>query len=98
MKTIFVFIVVCLLVGNVFSQEGEGAVGEYQLVSAVVEMSGKGTVVPQHVVFRIDTKTGMTWTYVVGEGKDGKMHELWSRIREVGEQVKMISPQPGKTP
>jgi hypothetical protein len=96
MKTTFVLLVTLLLVGKTSAQDEQGAVGQYQLVSAIVEIVGKGGATQEHVVFRIDTKTGMTWTYGIGQGKDGKMKEFWSRIPELGEEIKPPARQ--KTP
>ena len=95
MKTTLLFLVAILFAGKMFAQGEEGSVGQYQLLSAIVENVGKGVVAQQHVVFRIDTKTGVAWTYVLGQGKDGKMMEFWSRIPELGDEIK---PRPRKTP
>ena len=78
MKIAFAFLTWVILAAGAFAEEEP--VGRFQLLSGTIEIIGKSGVSEQHVVFRIDTKTGKTWTYTNGEGKDGKIREFWSEV------------------
>jgi hypothetical protein len=58
-------------------------VGQYQLVPAVVETVGQKVVAQEHSLFRIDTKTGKTWSYASGQDKNGKIFEFWHEISDL---------------
>ena len=60
----------------------EEVVGRYQLLSGVLTLTGKSASPDEHVILRIDTKTGKTWCCISGEGKDGKYREFWAAIPE----------------
>jgi hypothetical protein len=81
MKILFVFI--ASLVGATAALADEGVVGQYQLVSAVVETHGQKVSVEQHSLFRIDTKTGKTWVYTSAEGKNGKFVAYWREVSDL---------------
>lgn len=78
MKILFVVLGFISLCNSALAEDQ--AVGRYQLVSGIVEIVGRGSVTQTHVIIRIDTKTGRTWEYAAGVGKDGKMNEFWSPI------------------
>jgi hypothetical protein len=76
MKTQLAFFVLIILSASAFGDDG--AVGQYQLVPATV---GEKVVSQDHVIFKIDTKTGTTWMYTCSQ-KDGKMYEFWHEVSE----------------
>ncbi len=81
MKILFVFI--ASLVGATATLADEGVVGEYQLVSAIVETHGQKVSVEEHSLFRIDTKTGKTWVYTSAQGKNGKFIAYWREVSDL---------------
>jgi hypothetical protein len=50
-----------------------------QLMPAIVEFVGDGPTTQDRVVFKIDTVTGETWTYLYTKSK-GKIVEGWAPI------------------
>ena len=80
MKIAFVFLTWVIFAAAAFAEEETA--GRFQLLSGIIEITGKGVSVQEHAVFRIDTKTGKTWTYTSGQGKDGKFKIFWSEIPE----------------
>jgi hypothetical protein len=85
MKTVLLPLV--LIMTALFAlAEDDALIGRFQLVNATIEMTGKTVSAQQRVLFRIDTKTGKTWTYVLGESKDGKILEFWSPVDESPKQ------------
>lgn len=59
----------------------DDTVGRYQLVTGMFEPTIRPAVPAQHVIIRIDTKTGKAWKYVVFVDQ-GKLKEFWSEIAE----------------
>jgi hypothetical protein len=80
MKTIFAFLTWATLAGVAFADEE--VVGRYQLLSGMLTLTGKSVTADQHVILRIDTKTGKTWSYISGQDKEGKYKEFWAQIPE----------------
>jgi hypothetical protein len=79
MKILFAVFALITTYGVAFAEDE--TVGRYQLVPGIIEIIGKGGMATQeHVIMRIDTKTGKTWEYASGVGKDGKMNSFWGQI------------------
>jgi hypothetical protein len=65
-----------------------GPVGRFILFQGVVETIGKGVVLKENVVFRMDTATGKTWSYT-GDHRAGGLGDYWSEVLEGDEAIRI---------
>jgi hypothetical protein len=70
-----------LTIGTTSTVRADGPVGRYQLMPAIVEFVGDGPTIQDRVVFKIDTVTGQTWSYLSAKIK-GKIVEEWTPIEQ----------------
>ena len=80
-RAIPALILTVLTIGITSTVRADDPVGRYQLIPAIVEYVGDGPTIQDRVVFKIDTVTGQTWTYLYAKIK-GKIVEEWTPIEQ----------------
>jgi hypothetical protein len=76
-------LVIAVLRGQPAQQtQQQVALGRYQIVQGEYVAVGTQVGVPMKGVFRIDTQTGTSWTFIEGASTDGKHVQRWVPISE----------------